>query len=213
MGALALHGAATSRPVRCSGGRRAVRSPSCTTACSARRFAGQGNADAGLAPPDRARPQLADPEPARRSGGRRRASSASAWPRGSPGRRSGASPRPCACRPRTGGRCWCATSTARAPPTVASPDAELLRAAEFASSAAARDDVVVLAGDFNVTSEESPVLRSLADERVGLHAARPGHRPHPRARGGAGARADLARSRSRVRRGPSCRIMHRWRWS
>jgi endonuclease/exonuclease/phosphatase family metal-dependent hydrolase len=54
------------------------------------------------------------------------------------------------------------------------PDAELLRAAEFASSAAATDDVVVLVGDFNVTSEESPVLRSLSTAEWGFTPAGPG---------------------------------------
>ena len=53
-------------------------------------------------------------------------------------------------------------------------DAELLRAAEFASSAAAAGDVVVLAGDFNVTTEESPVLRSLATDEWGFTPPGPG---------------------------------------
>lgn len=54
------------------------------------------------------------------------------------------------------------------------PDAELLRAAEFASSAADAADVVVLAGDFNVTAEESPVLRSLATADWGFTPPGPG---------------------------------------
>ena len=54
------------------------------------------------------------------------------------------------------------------------PDAELLRAAEFASSAAAAADVVVLAGDFNVTTEESTVLRSLATDEWGFTPPGPG---------------------------------------
>ena len=54
------------------------------------------------------------------------------------------------------------------------PDAELLRAAEFASSAAAAGDVVVLAGDFNVTIEESPALRSLVAGEWGFTPAGPG---------------------------------------
>src|SRR5471030_3314580 len=54
------------------------------------------------------------------------------------------------------------------------PDAELLRAAEFVSSAAAAADVVVLAGDFNVTTEESPVLRSLAASEWGFSPSGPG---------------------------------------
>jgi endonuclease/exonuclease/phosphatase family metal-dependent hydrolase len=48
------------------------------------------------------------------------------------------------------------------------PDAELLRAAWFASSAAEPGDVVVLAGDFNVTVDESPTLRSLATPEWGF---------------------------------------------
>jgi endonuclease/exonuclease/phosphatase family metal-dependent hydrolase len=54
------------------------------------------------------------------------------------------------------------------------PDAELLRAAWFASSAAEPDDVVVLAGDFNVTVDESPTLRSLATPEWGFSPAGPG---------------------------------------
>jgi endonuclease/exonuclease/phosphatase family metal-dependent hydrolase len=54
------------------------------------------------------------------------------------------------------------------------PDAELLRAAWFASSAAEPDDIVVLAGDFNVTVEESPTLRSLATPEWGFSPAGPG---------------------------------------
>jgi endonuclease/exonuclease/phosphatase family metal-dependent hydrolase len=54
------------------------------------------------------------------------------------------------------------------------PDAELLRAAEFASSAADAADVVVLAGDFNVTAKESPVLRALATADWGFTPPGPG---------------------------------------
>ena len=54
------------------------------------------------------------------------------------------------------------------------PDAELLRAAEFATSRAEAGDIVVLAGDFNVTLEESPVLRSLAAGDWGFTPAGPG---------------------------------------
>jgi endonuclease/exonuclease/phosphatase family metal-dependent hydrolase len=54
------------------------------------------------------------------------------------------------------------------------PDAELLRAAEFAAAAGADADIVVLAGDFNVTSEESPVLRSLATSEWGFTPPGPG---------------------------------------
>jgi endonuclease/exonuclease/phosphatase family metal-dependent hydrolase len=53
-------------------------------------------------------------------------------------------------------------------------DAELGRAAEFATSTAAAGDVVVLAGDFNVTTEESPVLRALATDQWGFTPAGPG---------------------------------------
>jgi len=54
------------------------------------------------------------------------------------------------------------------------PDAELRRAAWFASSTAEPGDVVVLAGDFNVAADESPVLRSLAGEEWGFSPAGPG---------------------------------------
>jgi endonuclease/exonuclease/phosphatase family metal-dependent hydrolase len=54
------------------------------------------------------------------------------------------------------------------------PDTELLRAAWFASSAAETGDIVVLAGDFNVTTDESPTLRSLATPEWGFSPAGPG---------------------------------------
>ena len=54
------------------------------------------------------------------------------------------------------------------------PDAELLRAAWFACSTAAPGDVVVLAGDFNVTTGESPALRALSTGEWGFTAAGPG---------------------------------------
>ena len=53
-------------------------------------------------------------------------------------------------------------------------DAELLRAAEFAVSSAAAGDVVVLAGDFNVTAEESPALRCLGTAEWGFTPPGPG---------------------------------------
>lgn len=54
------------------------------------------------------------------------------------------------------------------------PDAELLRAAWFAVSEAKPDDVVVLAGDFNVTLETSPTLRSLGNAEWEFSPAGPG---------------------------------------
>jgi endonuclease/exonuclease/phosphatase family metal-dependent hydrolase len=51
-------------------------------------------------------------------------------------------------------------------------EAELLRAAWFALSEAQPDDVVVLAGDFNLTAERSATLRDLAGEEWGF--SRPG---------------------------------------
>ncbi len=53
-------------------------------------------------------------------------------------------------------------------------DAELRRAAWFAVSSARPTDVVVLAGDFNVTPAESPTLRELATDEWGFTAAAPG---------------------------------------
>jgi endonuclease/exonuclease/phosphatase family metal-dependent hydrolase len=47
-------------------------------------------------------------------------------------------------------------------------DAELLRAAWFATSLARPEDVVVLAGDFNVTLEQSQTLRDLAGPEWGF---------------------------------------------
>jgi endonuclease/exonuclease/phosphatase family metal-dependent hydrolase len=52
--------------------------------------------------------------------------------------------------------------------------AELLRAARFARSTADTGDIVVLAGDFNVTLTGSAVLRSLCSEKWGFSAAGPG---------------------------------------
>jgi endonuclease/exonuclease/phosphatase family metal-dependent hydrolase len=52
-------------------------------------------------------------------------------------------------------------------------EVELLRAASFARSTAAAGDVVVLAGDFNLTPR-SEVLRSLTDDEWGFSALAPG---------------------------------------
>jgi endonuclease/exonuclease/phosphatase family metal-dependent hydrolase len=53
-------------------------------------------------------------------------------------------------------------------------DAELLRAATFADSFAEPDDILVLAGDFNVRPWESKVLEQLAGPEWGFSAAIPG---------------------------------------
>jgi endonuclease/exonuclease/phosphatase family metal-dependent hydrolase len=53
-------------------------------------------------------------------------------------------------------------------------EAELLRAARFAVSEAQPDDIVVLAGDFNVTAERSATLRELAGEEWGFSPPGPG---------------------------------------
>jgi endonuclease/exonuclease/phosphatase family metal-dependent hydrolase len=47
-------------------------------------------------------------------------------------------------------------------------DAELLRAAWFTTSLARPEDVVVLAGDFNVTPDQSPTLRELVGSEWGF---------------------------------------------
>jgi endonuclease/exonuclease/phosphatase family metal-dependent hydrolase len=47
-------------------------------------------------------------------------------------------------------------------------DAELLRAAWFTTSLARPEDVVVLAGDFNVTPDQSPTLRDLVGSEWGF---------------------------------------------
>jgi exonuclease III len=54
------------------------------------------------------------------------------------------------------------------------PDAELLRAAWFATSHARPEDVVVLAGDFNVRPERSETLDALAGSEWGFSAPGPG---------------------------------------
>jgi endonuclease/exonuclease/phosphatase family metal-dependent hydrolase len=59
------------------------------------------------------------------------------------------------------------------PPDQRIADAELLRAADFAVSAAEPGDVVVLAGDFNVTFMRSRTLHELTAHR-GFSAAGPG---------------------------------------
>jgi endonuclease/exonuclease/phosphatase family metal-dependent hydrolase len=53
-------------------------------------------------------------------------------------------------------------------------DAELLRAAWFAVSEALPEDVVVLAGDFNVTAERSRTLRDLVTSEWGFSKPGPG---------------------------------------
>jgi endonuclease/exonuclease/phosphatase family metal-dependent hydrolase len=53
-------------------------------------------------------------------------------------------------------------------------DAELLRAAWFAVSEAQPEDVVVLAGDFNVSAASSQTLRDLSGEEWGFSAPGPG---------------------------------------
>jgi endonuclease/exonuclease/phosphatase family metal-dependent hydrolase len=54
------------------------------------------------------------------------------------------------------------------------PDAELLRAAGFASSLAEAGDVQVLAGDFNVTADRSRTLQELTGPEWGFSPAGPG---------------------------------------
>jgi endonuclease/exonuclease/phosphatase family metal-dependent hydrolase len=54
------------------------------------------------------------------------------------------------------------------------PDAELLRAAWFATSLAQPEDVVVLAGDFNVRPERSRTLEALAGPDWGFSTPGPG---------------------------------------
>ena len=54
------------------------------------------------------------------------------------------------------------------------PDAELLRGAWFATSIAAPDDVIILAGDFNVGVARSRTLAELTGEEWGFSAPGPG---------------------------------------
>jgi endonuclease/exonuclease/phosphatase family metal-dependent hydrolase len=60
------------------------------------------------------------------------------------------------------------------PPDQRLPDAELLRAAWFASSLAERGDVQVLAGDFNVSATRSRTLADLTGPEWGFSAPGPG---------------------------------------
>ena len=90
-------------------------------------------------------------------------------------------------------------------------DAELLRAAWFAVSEAQPEDVVVLAGDFNVTAESSPTLRSLAGDGVGVLAG--GARVSTRSSSAARRRRPCGAgpTSSGCTTGAFCRIMRRWR--
>jgi endonuclease/exonuclease/phosphatase family metal-dependent hydrolase len=60
------------------------------------------------------------------------------------------------------------------PPDERLPDAELLRAAWFASSLARPEDVVILAGDFNVRADRSRTLRDLTGPEWGFSQPGPG---------------------------------------
>ncbi len=60
------------------------------------------------------------------------------------------------------------------PPDERLPDAELLRAAWFASSFAEPEDVQILAGDFNVSAARSRTLAELTGPEWGFSAAGPG---------------------------------------
>ena len=60
------------------------------------------------------------------------------------------------------------------PPDERLPDAELLRAAWFASSFAEPEDVQILAGDFNVPAARSRTLAELTGPETGFTAAGPG---------------------------------------
>ena len=136
-------------------------------------FTGQGNA-IHLSPRLRVLGHwvltLNTPPLPRRAGARARSRSRS---NGSPGGRSGGSCRRSAPGPPTAGATWSRTCTARATPDERLPDAELLRAAWFATSHARPEDVVVLAGDFNVRPEtRRPCARCRAG--VGLLGPGPG---------------------------------------
>ena len=77
-------------------------------------------------------------------------------------------------------------------------DAELLRAAVFADGLAARDDICVIAGDFNVTRACSRTLTDLAGEEWGFSPAGEGI-DHVLVRGASSGRpVRWARERRRV---------------
>jgi endonuclease/exonuclease/phosphatase family metal-dependent hydrolase len=59
------------------------------------------------------------------------------------------------------------------PPDQRLPDAELLRAATFADAVAEPDDVIVLAGDFNVSYLRSRTLHDLCGHEWGYSQAGP----------------------------------------
>ena len=86
------------------------------------------------------------------------------------------------------------------PPDERLPDAELLRTAWFASSLARPEDVVILAGDFNVRAERSRTLRDLTGPEWGFSQPGPGI-DHVLVRGAPVLRgAALARRTARARR-------------
>ena len=85
------------------------------------------------------------------------------------------------------------------------PDAELLRAAVFAESVAEPDDVLVLAGDFNVIREHSKTLELLSWAGVGVLAPDLRDRPDARARSACGTREALAGRAAPVRRASTVR--------
>ena len=76
----------------------------------------------------------------------------------------------------SGGRTFCVTNMhcSSYPADERLADAEVLRAAWFAVSTAAPDDVVVLAGDFNARAERSRSLRDLTSEEWGFSVPGPG---------------------------------------
>ena len=100
--------------------------------------------------------------------------------------------------PTTAARTSSRTCTARASPDRRLAQAELLRAATFATSNALPDDVVVLAGDFNLTAAAA-AMRDLTGPEWGFSAAGPGI-DHVLVRGaddvGAAALADGAAARA-----------------
>ena len=78
-------------------------------------------------------------------------------------------------------------------PSCAAPSSFVERAAEL-------EETVILAGDFNITREQSETIRALIDgtARVALHRRRAVDRPRPRPRRGCSNRPRVARRGARV---------------
>ena len=103
---------------------------------------------------------------------------------------------------RTGGACSSRTCTRRAPSDTRLADAELRRATNFVDRQAEIEEVVIVAGDFNVTQAQSETIAALLERAAGvtLVGRRARDRPRARARRRRVGGARVARRRAPLRR-------------